>query len=173
MSRELLLLGVLREREMHGYELVEFIDHNIGRWLDLKRPTTYFLLEKMAEAGWITAEEHQEGRRPVRRVYRLTSEGEMAFQHLLRENLASYSPHNFPDDVGLAFLDTLPPAETAILLRERRKTILRLRDELALVPAHPGSTQWVFEHHLRHLEAELNWVDEVILRIEKQTDTSV
>lgn len=170
MNRELLLLGVLRKKGMHGYELVEFIDRNMGAWTDLKRPTTYFVLEKMAEAGWITFEEHQEGRRPIRRVYRLTPAGEAAFQELLRQNLSSYSTRLFPDDVGLAFLDELRPAEAIALLYERRKVILNQLNELRRVPAHSGQVQWVFEHHLRHLEVDLLWVEEVIQRIETKSN---
>lgn len=171
MDRELLLLGILRQRGMHGYELVEFIDHNMGAWTDLKRPTTYFVLEKMTAAGWITFEESQAGRRPIRRVYHLTPAGEAAFQDLLRENLASFSPHTFPDDVGLAFLQALPPLESRELLHRRREAILRRLDELNAVPAHAGPAQWVLEHRRRHLEAEQAWVEEVIRRVDEQIAT--
>ena len=111
MERELLLLGLLRGHEMHGYQLMEFIDTQMASCVDLKKPTAYFLLDKMTAAGWIHFEQNQEGNRPPRRVYGITTEGEKAFQRLLRENLAAYEPARFISDIGLAFVDALPAEE--------------------------------------------------------------
>ena len=46
-ERELLLLGVLRKREMHGYQLSEFLEAHLGMFFDLKKATAYNLLRKM------------------------------------------------------------------------------------------------------------------------------
>lgn len=165
MDRELLLLGLLRREDMHGYQLHEFINQNMASCIDLKKPTAYYLLDKMAESGWITEMETQDGNRPPRRVYQLTPEGEAVFQRLLRENLANHYPARFTGDIGLAFLDTLPPNEAKTLLMQRRVV---LADEVATaqaVPHHAGSSQLVIEHRLRHLQTELAWLDEVIERI--------
>ncbi len=166
MDRELLLLGLLRREDMHGYQLHEFINQNMASCVELKKPTAYYLLDKMAESGWITETETQEGNRPPRRVYQLTTEGEAVFQRLLRENLSSHYPARFTGDIGLTFLDTLPPDEAKTLLMQRRAV---LADEVVTaqaIPNHPGSSQLVIEHRLRHLQTELAWLDEVIERIE-------
>ena len=75
MERELLLLGLLREKGMHGYQLLEFIDTQMSMCVDLKKPTAYFLLERMTATGWIRFEQSQEGNRPPRRVYTITPKG--------------------------------------------------------------------------------------------------
>ncbi|MBL8155487.1 MAG: helix-turn-helix transcriptional regulator, partial [Anaerolineae bacterium] len=64
MDRELLLLGLLRREDMHGYQLHEFINQNMASCIDLKKPTAYYLLDRMAESGWISASAVQEGSRP-------------------------------------------------------------------------------------------------------------
>ena len=87
MERELLLLGFLRREQAHGYRLNEFIEREMAACTDIKKPTAYFLLDKMAQQGWITMRETREGNRPPRRVYRLTAKGEAQYQKLLRENL--------------------------------------------------------------------------------------
>ena len=117
MDRELLILGILRHQKMHGYQLAEFIDNNLAACTDLKKATAYFLLDKMFAAGWVAYEEDQEGKRPPRRVYQITPDGEAGFQRLLRENLATYKPAYFASDIGLGFLDALQPEEALILLR--------------------------------------------------------
>ena len=170
MDRKLLLLGLLRRQEMHGYQLHEFIDRNLALCTDLKKPTAYYLLDKMAADGWLITETEQEGNRPPRRIYRLTPDGEVAFQRLLRENLAQYSPVNFPGDVGLAFLEWLDTAEALELLTQQLHELEARMLEIQNVPVHQGSLQLVFSHQTRHLQAELDWLAEVIAGLEqKQT----
>ena len=165
-ERELLLLGILRRQDMHGYQLHEFIDANMAICTDLKKPTAYFLLDKMAARGWVTFEQTQEGNRPPRRVYRLTPAGDQAFQEMMRANLSSYSPARFPGDVGFAFIDALKPAEAAQLLRRRRAAMADALAALDSTPDHAGGAQLIIDHQRRHLAAELEWLDEVIARVE-------
>jgi DNA-binding PadR family transcriptional regulator len=165
MEKELLLLGILRREDMHGYQLAEFIEHNLGVCTDLTKSTAYYLLDKMAQDGWITFAETQPGKRPARRVYHLTQEGESAFQHLLRQNLAAFNPQVFPDDIGLAFLDGVGMEEACALLDQRRAALVARLEELRQVHTHPGTLQWLIDHQRHHLAQELNWLDEIILRI--------
>jgi DNA-binding PadR family transcriptional regulator len=165
--RHLLLLGLLRRQEMHGYQLAEFLDGELAMCCDLKKPTAYFLLNKMAEAGWITQEEMREGNRPIRHVYRLTAAGEAAYFDLLRANLAAHSNIYFADDIGLAMLDSLPAIEAIALLLERRAAIGSALTTAQAVPQHGGSTQLVIEHQIVHLGSELAWIDQVIERLSR------
>jgi DNA-binding PadR family transcriptional regulator len=162
MEKKLLLLGLLRRQEMHGYQLNEFIDNNLALCTDLKKPTAYYLLDQMAKDGWISAETVQEGNRPPRRVYQLTVKGEAAFQQLLREGLSSYQPVNFPGDIGLAFLDWLAPAEALPLLEQQKSQLTNRLDEVGAIPVHNGSLGLIFSHQLHHLQAELAWLEAVI-----------
>lgn len=166
--RHLLLLGLLRRQEMHGYQLAEFLDSELSMCSDLKKPTAYFLLNKMAEAGWITQEESREGNRPIRHVYRLTAAGETAYFNLLRANLGSYSSTYFASDIGLALMDSLPADETIALLQQRRTAIAQALAQAQTAPQHGGSVQWVIEHQSVHLQSELAWIERVIERLTTQ-----
>lgn len=167
MEKKLLLLGLLRRQEMHGYQLNEFIDHNLALCTDLKKPTAYYLLDQMSRDGWISAETKQEGNRPQRRVYQLTEAGEAAFQRLLRENLAAYSPVNFPGDIGFAFLDWLTPVESLPLLEAQKAQVTVRLAEIKSIPAHAGSLRLIFSHQVRHLQAELEWLEYVLKEIKE------
>jgi DNA-binding PadR family transcriptional regulator len=116
----------------------------------------------MAADGWISAAAGQEGNRPPRHVYRLTQAGEQAFQQLLHENLAGYSPVDFPGDVGMIFLDWLEPGECITLLEQQKRQVQARQEEIRAIPTHAGSLQLIFRHQLRHLQAELEWLDEVM-----------
>lgn len=166
MHRELLLLGVLRQGNLHGYGINEFIQRDMAFCTDLKKPTAYHLLRKMAAAGWIQEQEVREGNRPARRMYHITPAGEAAFQRLLQENLSAYHPTRFDGDIGLAFVDELPTSTALALLQQRREALLAEQTTIANVPQHgQGGMQLILEHQKRHLAFELAWLDEVMTRL--------
>jgi DNA-binding PadR family transcriptional regulator len=174
MERELLLLGLLRSQDMHGYQLHEAIDSHLGMGVQLTKPTAYRLLSNMAEDGWVTFREEQEGNRPPRRVYAITPQGEVAFQRLLCENLAIYQPSDFTCHIGLAFLDELSAEEALPLLHRRRAGMEELLESTQTHGEHPGSLQLMLEHQVHLLAAELEWLDTVIALLRNaQDDTSV
>lgn len=165
MERELLLLGLLRQGAMHGYQLHDFIERNLAFCTDLKKPTAYVLLDKMQAKGWIVVQEAREGNRPYKRVYSLTPAGEEAFQRLLRENLGDFVAAKTGSDIGLAFVDALSKAEALRLLDRRRAALAEQLAEFEAVPEHQGSYQLLIDHQLHYLRSELQWLDEVIARI--------
>jgi DNA-binding PadR family transcriptional regulator len=173
MERELLLLGLLRSQDMHGYQLHEAIDIHLGMGVQLTKPTAYRLLGSMAEDGWVTFREEQEGNRPPRRVYAITAEGEAAFQRLLRENLSRYQPSDFTCHIGLAFLDQLSPTEALPLLHQRRAGMEELLDSICVHGGHPGSLQLVIERQVHLLRAELEWLESVIAQLRSKDETDV
>ncbi len=98
---------------MHGYRLVEIVETGLRSCTDLKKPTAYFLLGKLARAGMVTRTRTREGKRPPKWVYRLTPKGEDNFQSMLRKNLAEFIAPKNPGSAGLAFVDALPLVEGA------------------------------------------------------------
>jgi len=172
MHRELLLLGVLRSGDMHGYRLNEFLNRDMAYCADIKKATAYRLLQKMAQDGWILELSEQVGNRPPRTIYQITSTGEAAFQKLLRSNLADYSMSYSTGEVGIAFVDAIPPQEAIDLLKERlQKTQADLVGlEQAMVHgAHAGkSLTWVLEYKQRFLLSEISWLSEIIERLHKE-----
>lgn len=173
MENKLLLLGILRRQEMHGYQLYEYIDQGLAACTDLKKPTAYYLLNKMAQDGWISEETTQEGNRPLRKVYRLTEKGETEFQRLLRQNLAGYTAPTFSGDMSLAFMDELEPAEATRLLQERRAALAEALAAAQAAPIHHGSVQFVLEHQRYHLASELAWLDNLIAKLQGVVESHV
>ncbi len=160
--RELLLLGLLRRQDMHGYQLNEFLLGELSTCADIKKPTAYYLLRKMAAQGWVSESIEQEGNRPPRRIYQVTPQGEQAFQRLLRETLPVYRPTYFEGDLPLAYLDELPLEEARALLAKRRAQLLQAHEKLQQAPPHAGSIQWLIEHQRRHVELEIQLLNDIL-----------
>ena len=163
MHRRLLLLGLLRRENMHGYRLNEFIERNLAFCTDVKKPTAYYLLDRLAEEGHLVeAEEDTGDGRPPRKMYSITPQGEEHFRTLLRENLRRYERPTFPVDMSIAFLDELPHEEALDLLHERWRLVEQQLAEMRDVPEHGGTLGLVIDHHITHLQAELDWLQQVI-----------
>jgi DNA-binding PadR family transcriptional regulator len=165
MERKLLLLGLLRTHEMHGYQINELIDIHLGSSIQLKKPTAYKLLNQMVDDGWLDVREEREGNYPPRQVFSITPNGDTAFHRMLRESLADYKPVTFPGNIGLAFLDVLPAGEAVELLQQRREIIEGLLQTIETDDKHQGGFQLLLTQQQRHLRAELEWVDEVIANL--------
>ncbi len=171
MERELLLLGLLRRQDMHGYQLQELINRDLGYCTDIKQATAYNLLKRMAEKGWVTATEEQEGNRPPRTVYQVSKLGEAAFQQLLRENLANHTMMRLPDGIGLAFIEAVSPAEAAELLCQRQSAIQQQLTMLQEARQHghdQGGLLLILEHQEIHLNAETTWLTQVIKNLKEK-----
>ena len=153
---------------MHGYQLHELIDAHLGEGIQIKKPTAYSLLNKMDEAGWVSYVEERAGNRPLRRVYTITEAGEATFQRLVRQSLAVYRPLDYLSSIALAFMDVVLPSEAISLLRERRSSVEHSLQATQSRDEHEGSMQLLIENQVRHLSVDLEWLDEVIERLEGQ-----
>lgn len=159
-ERELLLLGLLRKRDMHGYQLSEFLETHLAMFFDIKKATAYNLLGKMEGKGWVTSREEQEGKRPPRKVYAITPEGEALFQELLRAALPEYRRAAFPGNVPILFMDALPAEELEDLLLQRRDAI---RERIVALETHLDHVGHpLFDHQLLILQAELKWLEDLV-----------
>jgi DNA-binding PadR family transcriptional regulator len=177
LSTRLVILGFLRGRPQYGYEIKQMIEHVMGDWTDIAFGSIYYALGKLADEGYVEkAGTEQEGGRPSRTVYQITDTGREEFMRLLRKVWDNVERQTFDFDIGLSFMSALPIDEVTECLGKRithLEHVLQYLDahqaeELAdvdHVPTHLAST--VFDHHRRHLQAELDWTRELLLNVEQ------
>lgn len=74
-STAMLLLKLLEEQDMYGYQMIETLARRSDHTFDLKAGTLYPLLHTLEERGAIEAYLEGEGGTRPRRYYRLTAAG--------------------------------------------------------------------------------------------------
>lgn len=74
----LLLLGLLVQREMYGYEIVAELRSQTGAVVDLPEGTVYPALRRLERQGLINGRWAEVADAPRRRYYMLTRDGEQA-----------------------------------------------------------------------------------------------
>ena len=174
MSTRLVILGLLRDQPLHGYEIKQIIEEHMGDWTSIAFGSIYFALEKLSGEGLIkmTAKE-KKGNRPSRSVYKITEAGRSEFLRLLKEVWSEPERQYFALDFGLAFMNALPMDEIKGYLS---KQVSQLEANLQYLDSHqhdqmsqaniPKSAVMIFEHSRAHLAAELSWMKDVLKKIE-------
>ncbi|MDA3936013.1 MAG: PadR family transcriptional regulator [Actinomycetota bacterium] len=162
-EHRLLVLGLLRMQEMHGYQLAEMVESHFGGSSRIKKPTLYDTLKRLDAEGSVTSRSEQEGNRPPRTVYSLTPQGQEEFLELLRDSIGTYREPDLRDESALMFLSVLPAEEVRSLLESRRGSLEALLEEQPEEDdPHHGALRAVASRRMHHLRAEVAWLDETL-----------
>jgi DNA-binding PadR family transcriptional regulator len=165
MHKALLLLGLLLRGPLYGYELHRIVRAHGELYADLKKGNLYYLLERLAEEGFLEmkAETGARGARGERLIYELTERGRARFVELLHEVMQSYEPVHMGVDTAVVFLSYLSPAEGLRLFIERRQNVAARREAVVADlgdQAKNGALVRIASDHLLSLvDAELAWID--------------
>lgn len=163
---ELPVLGLLKGRSMHGYELRKQLGAILGPLWQVSWGSLYPTLRRLARAGAVEKVVEGGARQGRRRtVYRITPAGEDLFTTLLEESRAAVDAQHFT--LKLAFFRYLEP-ETRLALLERRRAYLQdklaqfkanLRDYRERMDRYALSLQ---RHDMATTQSDLAWIDELI-----------
>ncbi len=171
---DLVVLSMLAERPMHGYELwSELQRRQVHKWASITRTQVYYSLRKLDAAGHVVGVgDHHETLGPERRVYKPGDDG----RRLLANELAHarWATEHVPDP----FLTWMVlswqgrPRDFNAQIARRRKFIEKQLDEERVVLAStiadtsPASdATMIARFGIRRLELELEWLDEVASRV--------
>lgn len=177
-ATRLLILGVLRIRPLHGYEVRRELETwRAETWANIAYGSIYFALNKLTEERLIEpADPNQEagGKRAARTTYRVTEAGEQEYQRLLREAWWQVKPVIDPFQVALAFMDDLPREELLMVLRYRLAGLeqtLMVLDYIAETyksgPDRPRHVRESFRLSAAELKAKREWMAGVIAKLER------
>ena len=164
---ELAVLGLLKERSMHGYQLKKSLSDTLGPFWQVSYGALYPALKRLRtqEAVEQVYPKTQVGRR--RNVYRITGRGEELFAELLSRGGERETADDNGFRVRLAFFRYLKP-DARIGVLERRKAALGVRlSELRerLTPNHQpadGYTLQLMQHGMDSTERDITWLDGMI-----------
>jgi len=82
---EMVILKLLKERQMYGYELIAALDERGGPQFQIKEGTVYPVLYREEDAGYIEARWETTDRGVPRKYYRLTESGTEQLAVLMKE----------------------------------------------------------------------------------------
>ena len=186
---ELAILGLLKEHELHGYELKKRLADTLGFASGVSFGSLYPALARLEAAGAVKAVEANSAPAATipltgslsgelaafrarksstrgsrgKKVYGITARGEALFEELLAaESQSSEDDRTF--NLRLAFARYLPPdARLGMLERRRAHLVERLVQIRARLKAvRDGYAMSLMEHDREAAEHDLSWIERLI-----------
>ncbi len=129
---DVLLLGMLAEEPMYGYELIERMHTDgITEWTVVARASVYQALRRLERGGYASSRAHSGREGPDRRTYRITKSGRARLREGLLERFGAGGVYETEAAVPLAFAHLLTSAELRDGLARREALVKRRRETLA------------------------------------------
>jgi len=170
---ELAILGLLKERSMHGYQLSKRLTDSLGGFWRVSYGSLYPTLKRLERQGAVEQvfDSQEVGRR--KNVYRITESGERVFRELLEEAGPDATGEDNRFRVRMAFFKYLSP-ETRIRLLERRRAFLEERlSTIATSSATTGGdtyTMSLMQHGRESTEQDIAWLNGLITAERRGTE---
>ena len=163
-SAELLVLGLLAQRDRHGYELKRILDQQVQPLLDVGPGTLYYTLQRLEARDRIVPIFTGRVRgRPKRTTYQITTAGRAYLGELLDRTLRDLAcPVQIP--LALIFMGAIDPGEFLQALQHRRAVLQRTCEDLQKTFAgRDGQTEfpmrWLARYSEQYCRMELEWLD--------------
>jgi DNA-binding PadR family transcriptional regulator len=175
---DLVLLSLLAERPMHGYEAnAELERRQVREWAGISRPQVYYSLEKLERLRLIRESESdtpQAG--PDRRVFSTTAQGRAALADALDDEAWTEGTERPPFLTWMALSWQTKPGGFVRQLQRRRKFLQRqLAAKRAVLRAvrrevgHPyHEAVWMLTLAIDQLRAELRWTRKVLREADRR-----
>jgi len=168
---DLVLLSLLAERPMHGYQAnVELERRQVRDWAAISRPQIYYSIEKLDRAGLVRKEENQEpSAGPERAVYATTQKGRRALADALERDSWTSARERPPFLTWLALSWQAKPGVFEQQLARRREFLQAelAREEATLkgiideVGHQHHEAVWMVSLIIQQMKAELDWLAKV------------
>jgi DNA-binding PadR family transcriptional regulator len=168
---DLVLLSLLAERPMHGYEAnLELQRRQVQDWAGISRPQVYYSLEKLARLGLVRAAENDEPQAgPERRVFATVAKGRAALADALERKDWTTQRERPPFLTWIALSWQARPGVFQQQLERRREFLTRelAREEMTLhaIKKEVGhrfhEAVWMVSLVIQQFRVELRWLDKL------------
>ena len=170
-TADLVLLSLLAERPMHGYQAnAELVRREVQDWAGISRPQVYYSLEKLARLGMLRpAADKKDAEGPERQVYAVTARGTEALADALEREDWTMGRERPAFLTWMALSWQARGGVVARQLQRRREFLLkelrREKETLESVLKEVGHAYheavWMITLMIAEFEAELKWIGKV------------
>jgi DNA-binding PadR family transcriptional regulator len=172
-KNELVVLGLLNERPVHGYQLYHEIEkRNMEAWAQVNLASIYNTLDRLRRAKMVEAEKEKPGKMPEREVFHITRKGKIKLSSLVEEAITDdrMPENNFC--VGVYFLFGLSQKKTLECLEMKRRRMKKLAEHLEDLKADPDrrmpiNRKFLLGYGMDHVRLDIKRIEDLIRKISK------
>jgi len=170
LEQELVILGLLKDKPRHGYEIKKQIREFMTYFAGLEYESIYYTLQSLEKRGLLQKQIAASGKRPDRYIYSLTTKGQERFFVLLERSFLHINPPNFSLDVCLYFLPYLEPQSAKLKLKTRLRILKMVQKNLqniqpTFASQKPLHVQMILEHNLELINSEINFIEGLLEKL--------
>jgi DNA-binding PadR family transcriptional regulator len=175
---DLVLLSLLAERPMHGYEAnLELERRQVRDWAGISRPQVYYSLEKLARLGLVRAAESDEPQAgPERSVFVTAARGRVALADALEREDWTRQRERPPFLTWIALSWQARPGVFQRQLERRRefleKELAREEATLCAIRREVGhrfhEAVWMVSLTMQQFRVELRWLSKLSREIDRR-----
>lgn len=170
---EALILSYIKRGIGYGYNILEHVKKSgSDEWVDFSRAGLYKTLDKLEKAGFIAKTLEQNGNRPPKKVYTITTQGNSALSDFLENgfNFNFQSKYDFDAYLVTAVAASPEADKLAQTVRKRREAVQNhltvLKEEWPEdKDEYPFVVYALYMRRMESLETEfkwLNWFEDVL-----------
>ena len=161
LPQECALLGFLIQDAMHGYDLHQRVEEELGRVWYMGMSNLYATLKRLEDAGHVEVTLAPQENYPARKVYHVTPEGRERFMEWVRKPIPSMRDLRVEFLAKLYFFHILELEGGAELITAQeavcRERLARLERSVEAVPPDDFD-HLVFDFRRRQIRAILDWL---------------
>jgi DNA-binding PadR family transcriptional regulator len=168
---DLVILSLLAERPMHGYEANATLENRkIRDWAAVSRPQIYYSMEKLTRLGLIrVTDDGAASAGPERRVFQTTEAGRKHLADALEASHWTHTKVHQPFLTWLALSWQARPRAFAQQVKRRRKVLEEKRveekatlEDVLKEVGHPyHEAVWMLKLVIAQMDLELKWLEQI------------
>ncbi len=167
MSVKYAMLGILAEKDLHGYELKTSFDEKVGEFWSLNYGQIYSTLDRLEKEELVTYDRQAQDRRPDKKIYSITRKGKKELEEWLSTPVQRVRALRDEFFIKLVFMDKNNPAPVLDLIEKQKALYLRQMNHLthqkvALKKKTKDpdalTTELLMDAGLFHAEADIKWL---------------
>jgi PadR family transcriptional regulator, regulatory protein AphA len=161
MAYKFLILGLLADRPMSGYDIKKQVKLTLGAITSASYGTLYPTLHKLLSEACVQMEEVPQRSRPSKKVYYITDKGRADLKEWLKQPaLADQIRREFL--LKLYLSKNLGEQELLSIISNRLAETAKVLKALEADRKNANTTQqgWVVDYALRLCEAEVKWLEQ-------------
>jgi DNA-binding PadR family transcriptional regulator len=174
MSVKYAMLGILAEKDLHGYELKSSFDEKVGEFWSLNYGQIYTTLDRLEKEDLVTHDRQAQDRRPDRKIYSITRKGKKELVEWLSTPVSKVRALRDEFFIKLVFMDKSDPRPILELIEKQKAHYLKQMNQLthrkvALKKKGGGpdtlTTELLMDAGLLHAEADIKWLSLCAVKI--------
>jgi DNA-binding PadR family transcriptional regulator len=172
-KNELVVLGFLNQKPMHGYQLHQEIEKTgMEVWAEVKLSSIYNTLNRLEEKHMVEAKREKPGKMPERSVYHVTRDGKEKLASLLEQVLSNKRIHPANLMLGIFFIKGLPKRKALECLKTKVEVMEKLHQSLLEAEKDIGAKKpfpWTFfmRGTIDHLRDGIKRIDDLTKHIQR------